>query len=231
MKNTNGAMPFSQYELRQFIYPLTLTALAILALMFIEGLTVESPPNYVLMVYSAAGLLHVIVFDRLISSSTKYPMFSTWINPITSGIGLGLLPYLLPGRLIEIFHILSILGITGVVITAGRRSAYVNLAIILLISLWFYVPNLHEISELFEFFTPFLISTLIIEAVARIEGTTRQHIHQLETINKVSRQIMMSLDTGQTISLLNATIQDALEADTYYVGIVKNGEVHLDLFY
>jgi diguanylate cyclase (GGDEF)-like protein len=137
----------------------------------------------------------------------------------------------LPVGLIEIFHILGILGIVGVIITAGRRSAYVNLAVILLACSWFYLPTLNTISGLLEFLAPFLVSALIIEAVARIEGTTRQHIHRLETINKVSRQIMMSLDTEQTISLLNATIQDALEADTYYIGIVKDGEVHLDLFY
>jgi diguanylate cyclase (GGDEF)-like protein len=42
---------------------------------------------------------------------------------------------------------------------------------------------------------------------------------------------MLSLETEQTLTLINATIQDALEADTYFVGIVKENEIHLDLFY
>ena len=42
---------------------------------------------------------------------------------------------------------------------------------------------------------------------------------------------MLSLDTGQTLSLINATIQDALKADTYFVGIVRGDEIYLDLFY
>src|SRR4030095_2223951 len=65
----------------------------------------------------------------------------------------------------------------------------------------------------------------------RIKSTTQEHIHRLETINRISRQIMLSLDTEQTISLLNATMQDALEADTYFVGIVKDDQIQLDLFY
>jgi diguanylate cyclase (GGDEF)-like protein len=69
------------------------------------------------------------------------------------------------------------------------------------------------------------------EAIVRIKNTTQQHIFHLETINKASRQIMLSLDTEQTISLLNATIQDALEADTYFVGILKEREIQLELFY
>src|SRR6185503_19156949 len=78
---------------------------------------------------------------------------------------------------------------------------------------------------------PFVVSTVVLEAILRIKDTTQQHIYRLETINKVSRQIMLSLNTEQTISLLTAAVQDALEADTYFIGIVKDNEIHLDLFY
>ena len=33
---------------------------------------------------------------------------------------------------------------------------------------------------------------------------------------------MLSLKTEQTLSLINATIQDALMADTYFLGIVRD---------
>lgn len=231
MKNTRGATPFSQLELRRFIHPLTLTALYIMGLLFLESLIGNDSPNYLLLVYSIGACLHVVLSDQLIRRSPKYQIYSTWINPISSGVGLGFLPYFLPHGLNSIFQILAILSIMGVVITAGRWSAYVNLAVILFICFWFFLPALDNLIQLLKFLAPFLMSALIVEAISRMESTTRRHIHRLETINKVSRQIMMSLDTVQTISLLNATIQDALEADTYYIGIVKDGEVHLDLFY
>jgi diguanylate cyclase (GGDEF)-like protein len=72
---------------------------------------------------------------------------------------------------------------------------------------------------------------VVIEALIRIKDMTQQHIHRLETINRISRQIMLSLDTNQTISLLNATMQEALEADTYFLGTLRENEIHMDLFY
>jgi hypothetical protein len=74
-----------------------------------------------------------------------------------------------------------------------------------------------------------LISIVAAEVITRIKDTTRQHIRRLETINKVSRQIMQSLDTEKTLSLLNTTIQDTLEADTYFIGILREGRIHLEL--
>lgn len=231
MKNSKATMPFSHHELRQFIHPLAVTAGIILAILAVERVAIARPPDYLLGVFSLAGILHVITFDRVMKRKSFSGRYSKWINPVTSGIGLGLFPYLLPDRWIEIFHILSILGILGIAISAGRMSAYINMAVIFLTSVWFHTPGIQHISDLLDFLMPFIVGGLMVEAVARIEDTTRQHIHHLETINKVSRQIMMSLDTEQTISLLNATIQDALEADSYYIGMLKDGAVHLDLFY
>jgi diguanylate cyclase (GGDEF)-like protein len=42
---------------------------------------------------------------------------------------------------------------------------------------------------------------------------------------------MLSLDTEQTILLLDATIQETLKADTYFIGILKENELDLNLFY
>jgi hypothetical protein len=42
--------------------------------------------------------------------------------------------------------------------------------------------------------------------------------------------LWLSLDTEQTISLLGITIQETLEADTYFVGLLRDSEIHLDLF-
>ncbi|HUE98371.1 MAG TPA: hypothetical protein VMN99_03895 [Anaerolineales bacterium] len=68
---------------------------------------------------------------------------------------------------------------------------------------------------------PFIISVIIMEAVLHIKDSTQQQIHRLETINRVSRQIMLSLETEQTLSLLDATIQEALQADTYFIGLLR----------
>jgi diguanylate cyclase (GGDEF)-like protein len=88
-----------------------------------------------------------------------------------------------------------------------------------------------NIAQLLEFSTPYVLGIVTIEAIINIKDTTQQHIHRLETINRISRQIMLSLETNQTISLLNATMQEALEADSYFLGTLKGNEIQLDLFY
>src|SRR6266498_4920908 len=42
---------------------------------------------------------------------------------------------------------------------------------------------------------------------------------------------MLSLEPERSISLLDTTIRDALEADTYFVGLVKDNEIQLELLY
>jgi diguanylate cyclase (GGDEF)-like protein len=231
VKSAGGTLPFSQHEFRRFILPVNVVAIGILVLLLLDSLLVEQPVNFFLGFLAVAGILYIINFDRVMRSSLHYRVYSRWINPVLGGIGIGAIPYLLPERLNEFFLILSMLSIMGIAISTGRLSAYINMVVILVVSLGHFVSAPHPGTDPLYYLTPFVICSVLVEAVSRIEDTTQQHIHRLETINKVSRQIMMSLDTEQTISLLNATIQDALEADTYYVGIEKDGDVHLDLFY
>jgi diguanylate cyclase (GGDEF)-like protein len=231
VKSPRRSLPFSQQELRQFILPVTVTAITILAYLFFEDMVFGSPASPWLAIVAFAGIVHIVLFDRVMRSSPQYRLYSAWINPITSGLGVGILPYLRPNHTNDLFQILSLLSILGIVISTGRTGAYLNLATILIVSLGYFAPSLQHAPDILWHFAPFGVYVMLVEAVARIGDSARHHIHRLETINRVSRQMMMSLDTEQTISLLNATIQNALEADTYYIGIVKDEEVHLDLFY
>jgi hypothetical protein len=125
-----------------------------------------------------------------------------------------LLPYVLPDDLNEMAHILVPLAILAVTIVSGRAYGYVTLLVIFILDLshLFGAPGKWE--GVLKFGVPYIISLVAMEAILRIKGTTQQHIHRLETINRVSRQIMLSLEIERTISLLDTTIQDALEADT-----------------
>jgi len=131
----------------------------------------------------------------------------------------------------ESAHILILLGFIAVAVASGRFHSYLTMILTLLISLPFHMAQINSIAKFLEFATPYISGIVVIESVIRIKDTTQQHIHRLETINKISRQIMLSLETNQTISLLNATMQEALEADTYFVGTVQDNDIQLDLFY
>ncbi|HET9911843.1 MAG TPA: sensor domain-containing diguanylate cyclase [Anaerolineales bacterium] len=172
-----------------------------------------------------------LINHAVIARTTNFRESYGWLNALLSGLSLGLLLYVLPDDLNEIPHILIPLAILAVAIVSGRAYSYVTLLVIFIMDLLHFFSAPGEANNILEFGVPYIVALVAMEAVLRIEDITQQHIHRLETINKISRQIMLSLETERTISLLDATIQDALEADTYFIGILKGNEIHLDLFY
>lgn len=222
---------FAPQEVRQFILPITVTSILIMFGLIILDVLDGSSINTGLFLYSAIVIGGTFINNLALVRTADFRESYGWLNAILSGIGFGLLPYFLPQYLIEISHLIIPLGVLAVTILSGRRYGYVTLGEILTLNLLYAFVVTDSTVSLLEFGVPFLISIITMEAVLRIKDTTQQHIHRLETINKVSRQIMLSLETEQTLSLLSATIQEALEADTYFVGIIKENEIHLDLFY
>jgi diguanylate cyclase (GGDEF)-like protein len=231
MKLKKPTTSFAPPEVRRFILPITLTTIALMVGVILDNLLVEPSLNIGLIVSCIIIIIGTFINDAVIVRTADFREAYGWLNAILTGVGLGLLLYILQGRLHEISHIMIILGVIGVAILSGRLYGYATLLGIFMMSL----PHLFDVIEqsmnILWFGTPYIVSVAVMEAILRIKDTTQQHIHHLETINKASRQIMLSLEREQTISLLNATIQDALEADTYFVGVLKDNEIQLDLFY
>lgn len=231
MRSKKPISSFAPHEVRRFILPVTLASICIVVVVIVENILSSASPDFPLIAYAGIVIIYTFVNNVLVASATDFRETYGWFNAILTGIGLGLLAYFLPDPVNEISHILIVFGIVAVATVSGRLYAYVSLLIILAVSLPHDFARLSELTGIFEYTGPFIISIIVVEAILKIKDTTQQHIHRLETINKVSRQIMLSLKTEQTLSLINATIQDALVADTYFLGIVKDNEIHLNLFY
>ncbi|MFT3895488.1 MAG: hypothetical protein QM730_28015 [Anaerolineales bacterium] len=126
---------------------------------------------------------------------------------------------------------LIVFSVVTVATISGRKYTYGNLLSILLTSLPLSIQSPTTPNQVFEYLVPFLVAVTVCEVFFMLKDTAQQHIHRLETINTVSRQIMLTLDKEQSIALLDAAIKNALEADTYFVGIIRDNEIHLELFY
>ena len=230
MKNRKPVATFAPIEVRRFILPFTLTMIFFPVGIILDGI-LSQPRNLTLIFYGAVWIVITWLHDFLIAKSTVSHRLISWFYVMISIIGLGALIYILPPRLHEIIYIMIISSIVSVATVSGRYQAYLAVVGLMAITLPSYAQDSVNVESFLTYFMPFVISIVALEAILRIKETTQQHIHRLETINRVSRQIMLSLDTEQTMSLLTAAIQDALEADTYFIGIMKDNEIHLDLFY
>jgi diguanylate cyclase (GGDEF)-like protein len=231
MKSRKPAGSFAPHEVQQIILPITLSTLALMAALMVEDFIDPSTSHPGLVIYSLIVITGTVLNHFVIVRTADFRETYGWLNAILSGVGLGVLPFILPPHVTEAAHILIPFGVIAVAIISGRPYAYTTFLLILALSIPHAIGMRDQLSSILIFGMPFLISVVITESVLYIKNTTQQHIHRLETINRVSRQIMLSLDTEQTISLLDATIQEALEAETYFIGLLRDNEIHLDLFY
>lgn len=231
MKNTKPAAPFTPQEIRRFISPMTIATVVILA-MVIAGSVWEHPQSYFLLVaFGVTGIAYITTAHFLIVRSAF--RFGTYklLNSILTGIGLGVLFFLLPESTIEALHILIVFSVIVIATISGRSYSYLTLTLFAMSSLPVRFSALNTASDLLDYATPFIISILVLEVIIQIKDTTQQHIYRLETINKISQQIMQTLDTERTFSLLKTAIHETLAADTYFIGIVRDDQIRLELFH
>ena len=231
MRVKQPTTPFSPHEIRKFILPLALASITLLACVIGNTINGSSKSDYSIILYSVFGIIYFLISNILVVRFVVLHKNYGIINAILSGIGLGALSLVLPEHLSEVRHILIIFSSLAIATISDRRYVYLSLAGVLAISLPDQYSSLVDIETVLQFFMPIFVSIVVMEVIIRIKNTTQQHIHRLETINKVSRKIMQSLDAKQILSMLNDTIQDTLVADSYFIGFQDGNNIRLDLFY
>ena len=231
MKSRRPNTAFSAHEVKRFIAPAILAIVLFMVLIAVEGALAETAPNLWMTLYGLGGIIGVLLYTTVVTRSGFTRENLGWSFALISGVTLGLLPYVLPGHLMDLVQILVVLGVMAVTIGSGRKHALVTLLTAFIISLPGSLQRFTGLTTTLGYVAPFIISVIATETYIRIKSTTQQHIHRLETINRVSRQLMLSLDTTQVLSILNATILDTLEADSYFVGTLKGENICLDLMY
>lgn len=231
MKSAKPVTTFAPHETRRFISPLTIATIVIFVVILIESISGHSSPNFLLIIFGSIGIAYIMVAHSLIVQSSFRIESYKILNAILTGIGLGILSFLMPRSMDEVLHILVVFSVIVIATISGRLHAYITIILFGIISIPTVYSQPYNTNTTFNYLTPLIVSLVILEVIIRIKSTTQQHIHQLETINKVSRQIMQTLDTRTTFSLLNSTIQETLDADTYFIGIVQGDKIKLELFY
>lgn len=231
MRAKKPVASFAPHEIQRFILPITLAFVCVIAWVIINHMLNDLEINTGLVIFGFIVIFYTLINNALVVRTNNYQVTYGLINSVISGTGLGLFPYFIPENVQDASHILILLGVVAVAVASGRLHSYITVFMALVISALLIRDGGNNLEGFLEQAAPYIVGIIFVEAVIRIKDTTQQHIHRLETINKISRQIMLSLDTHQIITLLNATMQEALEADTYFVGTVQENEIHLDLFY
>lgn len=231
MKNRRPINAFAPQEVRTFVIPIGVGSAFFWVSIAVAGLLATPVLNIKMVLFGVLGLGHLLLFSLSIVRSTIFrQQYSSYFS-ITTGVGLGLLVYVLPGNL-ETFGMMAVLSVVGMAAIAGRIHGYIVWVLAFLISTPFTLSTAQTLSEFTIILSPFLISLIMVETYIRIKDSAHQHIQRLETINKASRRLMQSLDQEEVLALLNSTMLDTLEADSYFVGTLKDDQtIRLDLMY
>jgi len=222
-------------EVADYVYPSAIAAIIIFLAIVLDILIENNiPPGERIITISIGigGSLYILLQSVLIVPRLqKYRSIYIWTNAIVSGLGLGLLARVLGDAHHTFYSILLILTVTSISILSGRKPTY---ALIILSGFTYILAHQSSISGFLDWLVhilPIIASIVITETILRLRQATQTHIRSLETLNAFSRQINSSLETEQVLSLLNASLQKGLAADSYFVGLVEDDTIRLDLFY
>jgi diguanylate cyclase (GGDEF)-like protein len=184
------------------------------------------------LIVGIGGILYVSMQILLIAPRIqKYRHLYDWINAAISGLGLSLLAAVLSEQHHTFYSLLLFLTVTSISIISGRGPTLLLIFLSGTAYILFHNGSIMGFLNWIVHVFPILASVVISETILRLRQATANHIKSLENINTFIQQINSSLETEQVLTLLNAALQKALPADSYYVGLVDNGSIRLDLFY
>jgi diguanylate cyclase (GGDEF)-like protein len=183
-----------------------------------------------LISYAVGGAVYIIAYHYIqVRAARKGPL--AFSHAITAGIGIGLLSYLIPNEIRYMIHPLVIVTAISTAVTAGRRPAYLLLTIVSLFQV-FHSMQYHVTVNVWITHAGILLAVLIaVETIQSLKNISRQQVARLEAANKISKQMISTLEKSELIKLLDLELRNILKADTYFVGIHNDGKLYMELFY
>ncbi len=183
-----------------------------------------------IILYGFSGSIYLILYYFLFNASLNKLRFS-WINAVVSGIAIGGLSFLMPEEIDHMLYMLVFVAAMSASLMSTRGSSYFIVICSMALHFLAHIINQSPNQKWIIHFGLTIAALMGIETIQQLKNIARKQINRLETINEFSRQIVSSLDTRQILSLLNTAFQNAIKADSYYIGLVDGDEIHLEVFF
>lgn len=220
---------------RNLLLPATVVGLliflSVIAQGVISGSDTESGKNFI--VIGALGIVLILAValgaGKLLN---KFPGMG-WVIASLSGLVVGLIALNekspMPLSLLPLTLIFTII----LALLVGRRGTYLFVIIISGIVTYNLIvfPTANPYPAILRAILLPIMSIVATETLLRLQKPLLIEMKRLETLNRVARSLATSIETHQVMSLISNAIQNALDADTYYVGMLRGESLHMELFY
>jgi diguanylate cyclase (GGDEF)-like protein len=232
MKNKDKRSGFTPQESLVSILPSTTVGIIILFTTIGSALINFPPQNplhkVMLVIFGVFGMLNLAFYHFIHAVASDKSRF-VWINTIIAGFTLCAISYFLPKETGYLIYILVFISSLPASLLSSRGPSHFLIFGVTTFHFFLNMSSTHT-QELITHIGFTVTAFIGIETVHQLKNIAAQHIKRLEVINDFSKQIVSTLDTQQVFSLLNSALQSALEADSYYIGVVHGDQIRLELF-
>jgi len=221
-------------EARWLAQPAVLSILLLCGLMILTGLKLiqsKGSQGIIVILLGMCGFFYGLVLTNVVTTSPRLLQRLKWPVAASNAIAIGIGMHYLPPVLGATPYITLVLVTAITVIFWGRLTAYIFLLVTLVLDIGVTDWSIKHMVTGFGNFGFFLLAGIVIETIQRLGYTNTNRIQRLQTINEFARQVSSSLDTEQVLTLTSAALQKAINADSYFFGLVEGDQIHLHLIY
>lgn len=183
------------------------------------------------LVFGLSGLILTIIASRWLLPYSQNPLnmyLGLALNALVILLAFYFHNLLLPGYTI-------VLGITLITLTAvlyGRWATYGLFGVVTLVASGLYAMGWLRVESLWQQATLFLLtSALLAETILRLRHSYIQQLAHLNILNRAAQALASTIEYHQVINLACSLVQEAVQADGYYLGLLQGDRLRLELIY
>jgi diguanylate cyclase (GGDEF)-like protein len=207
-----------------------------LAVIFI-GLTTPTGSNKYREFALITGLIGTayvesIYFFNILPKINRHPRW-IWLLLFIHALLLSLLFRFEPGdfKPLGLFYLGFMLVGTAVITDRLHTFSFILFLILDFASYFLFMGMKVSPAFSLEVVTIGLFYLTVTETIFSMKKSNRLQVQRLQNINEISKIVSSTLEIHQVIALISSAIQKAIDADTYYVGIIHGHSLRLELLY
>lgn len=235
-RKNSSHITLSPKDQQQLAFPSIFIGLGLCLFLLIYSLDHHLPiiTRQVSLGLGLAGFLYIVLAFFIILQNFETNNLVFQVLTIISNTVFIAFPIVLQGYIPSGIVALAIIVImVSSAVLAGRWPTYVFVLLITIFQNFLHKQGFFTFSSnaLIVNISTVIITVLVTETITITKNAISYQYHRLEILNEVAHSLSSSLDMSQVIGLVNNAIQTTLDADTYYLGILQNDVIRLEMLY
>jgi diguanylate cyclase (GGDEF)-like protein len=214
--------------------PSTVGSIVVLAITVFNGTVLwpQGPLETALLGgFGTLGIVYLVLLDLVVIPHPRYNASFGWLNAALTAVGLAIISYSVSNSLNAYVGVLLVLAVITSSIISDRGPSYILVILATIATFLFHLDLIASLQHWTLQLSMVIMAVIILETIQQLKSRSRSHIRRLQSISEFSRHVSSTLDTRQVMALLSAAFQNAVEADTYFVGVREGDQMRLELCY